>query len=208
LPIISISRQFGSGGKEIAEKISKKLNIPFYDSEIISIASKESNLNDALFENSTINITGSLIFSLYTNSPAMGLASMSVNDRIFVAQSDAIKKLAASGSCVIVGRCSDYVLAERSDLITIFVHASLSQRTERAIAKAEIAPEKASAHVLKMDKKRASYYNFYTNRKWGQADNYDLCLNAGMIGTDDCAEIICKFAELKFKNFGKSPIKE
>lgn len=198
--VITIARQFGSGGRSIGEKLAKELGIPFYDKSLIHLAAKDSGLDESLFEhadempsnsfwNTTVNNT-----SIFGNRLAI-FHDMPMNDRLFVFQSNIIKKIASEGSCVIVGRCADDILREEKNAVHVFIHASEEHKLDRIIHTYGIPEEKAREIMVKTDKKRAAYYNYYTGGKWGMAENYDLSLNSGVIGIDDAVELIIEFTK-------------
>ena len=178
--IITIGRQYGSGGREIGKKLADQLGIPFYDNELLDIAAKKSGICEELFQTNDEKPTSSLLYSLVMGS--YGGDSLPFNHKIFLAQFDAIRSIADEGPCVIIGRCGDYALEDYPNLINIFIHADLKLRVKRAIENYGIESGKAEDFVLKTDKKRASYYNFYSSRKWGNLDNYDLTVDSGFLG--------------------------
>lgn len=192
--IITISRQFGSGGREVGKKLAEALGIPFYDKELIEMAAKESGIDEELFEDEEYRtsrgfyLLGAIGFTL--GSPITSISEMSLNDRLFLVQSETIENIAEKGPCVIVGRCADYVLEEKHSTINIFIHASMKDRKERAIHSYEVDERNIEASITKIDKRRANYYNYYTDRKWGAAENYDIVLNSSKFGIDGCVEII------------------
>lgn len=196
--VITISRQFGSGGKEIGEKLAKRLEIPFYDNELIDRAAKESGFSAKAFENAESKATNSLLYSIamgmnsYGNQE-LGFAQLSLDDRIYIAQADVIRKVAEEGPCVIVGRCADYILKEHKEVINVFIWAELEYRVDRAIKLENISPMKTEENVLKFDKRRANYYNYHANGKWGKADNYNLCLRSDDLGIDNVVECIAEY---------------
>ena len=185
--VITIGREYCSGGRFIAQKIAQDLNIPFYDKELITLAAKKSGLSEAAIAASEKQRSSSLLYNLYTMGSSMPLA-----DQVFVLQSQIIRELAQQGPCVILGRCGDYVLREQPNVLKTYVYASMDTRKEFA-AQWEAAREESAANIQarieKEDRKRASYYNYYTQHRWGEAGHYDLCLNADL-GRDICAEII------------------
>ena len=193
--IITIGRQYGSGGREIGKKLADQLGIPFYDNELLDIAAKKSGICEELFQTNDEKPTSSLLYSLVMGS--YGGDSLPFNHKIFLAQFDAIRSIADEGPCVIIGRCGDYALEDYPNLINIFIHADLKLRVKRAIENYGIESGKAEDFVLKTDKKRASYYNFYSSRKLGNLDNYDLTVDSGFLGIDNTVELIKKFIELK-----------
>ena len=203
--IITIGRQFGSGGREIGRKLAERLGIPFYDKELLTHAAQASGLSQEVMAYFDEQPTNSLLYSLSTGVYSMGEVGVAnynlpVNQQVFQAQFDAIRALAENGSCVIVGRCADYVLEKHPQLVNVFVCADLQARMERVAEYDKISLADAKSRIAKSDKKRASYYNFYSGKKWGVASTYDLCVNSSMVGYDNAVEIIARFAEMKYPN--------
>ena len=196
--IITIARQFGSGGKEIGEKLSSRLEIPFYDKSIIHLAAQESGIDEDLFQSAdekalhTFWATTAGSTSIYGNRLSM-FSEMPMNDKLFIIQSNIIKRLAEE-SCVIVGRCADYILREEKNIVSVFIHADEESKKQRMIQTYEVPEKDAKEVMVKTDKKRAAYYNYYSGEKWGRADNYDLSINSGAIGIDGAVDLIIKFA--------------
>lgn len=200
--IITIGRQFGSGGREIGEVLAKKLNIPFYDKELISLAAKESGMDTEVFNNVDERATNSLLYSL-----SMGLYSfgsnfsnsneLPVNDRLYILQHQIIKKLASEGPCVIVGRCADYVLKDFDNCVNVFIHADMEYRKKRAVEIHDVKKNKAEQIVNKTDKVRANYYGFYSGQKWGFAQNYDLCIDSSKLTTDQAVALIESYLDIR-----------
>ncbi len=193
--IITISRQYGSGGREIGEKLAKELNVPFYDNEIITRAAKESGFAEAVFHRAEQKATNSLLYSIamglnsYGNQE-FGFSALSIDDQIYLAQSEVVHKMADEGPCVIVGRCADYLLREKSNVVNVFIWAKLEARVKRAIEVYDMPPTKAAEQILKIDKRRANYYNYHANEKWGRADNYHLCIQSDYVGIDGTVELL------------------
>ncbi len=199
--IITISRQYGSGGREIGEKLAKRLGIPFYDNELITRAAKESGYAEAAFQNAETKATNSLLYSIAMGMSAYGnqeggFSHLSLDDRIYLAQSDVIRKVAEEGPCVIVGRCADYILRENPSVIHFFVYADMDFRKERAIRIDSIDPDKAEDIILKKDKRRSNYYNYHSGEKWGKAQNYHMSVNSGFIGIDNTVDCLYNFVNL------------
>ena len=198
--IITITRQYGSGGREIGQKLAEKFGIKFYDHELISRAAKESGFSEVTFEKAEQKASHSLLYSLVMGinsygSQDFGFSSLSLDDKIFLAQSDVIRKVAGEGPCVIVGRCADYILKEKENVVSIFLQADLQYRIERATQLYNISAQKAAEEVVKMDKRRANYYNYHTNEKWGFSGNYDMILRTDLTTLDDVVDIIANFVE-------------
>ena len=203
--IITISRQYGSGGREIGAKLAGKLNIPFYDNELITRAAKESGFAEAAFANAESKATNSLLYSIamglnsYGNQD-LGFSHLSLDDRIYLAQSDVIRKVAAEGPCVIVGRCANYILRDVPNVVNIFIWADMKFRIERAIRIDNLSPNKAEENIAKIDKRRANYYNYHASEKWGRIENYQLALQSDAIGIDNCVDLIKLFVESDSSN--------
>ncbi len=199
--VITISREFGSGGREIAMDVAKALGVKFYDKELISLAAKESGIDPALFERIDEQASNSLLYSLSMGLFTMGQTGfsprdqISVNDQLYLLQHEIIKKLAEE-PCVIVGRCADYILRERTNCINVFIHADLEYRIERAIRLHDLPEAKSEAIVRKTDKTRANYYQFYTENKWGVASNYHLSLNSAKLSKEQVVDIITHYVEV------------
>lgn len=198
--IITISRQYGSGGREIGEKLAKALNIPFYDNEIISRAAKESGFAEAAFKNAENKATNSLLYSIAMSmntygSQDIGFTRLSLDDQIYIAQSNVIRKVAMEGPCVIVGRCADYVLKDFDNVVHVFIWADLDYRIKRAIEKNNLDTQKPEENVLKIDKRRANYYNYHASEKWGKAENYHICIKSDYAGIDNSVQCIKAYIE-------------
>ena len=195
--IITISRQYGSGGRFIGRKLAEALDIPFYDKELITMSAEESGMSKEIFEKADEKAANSLLYTLSMNAyPLHGMAGvpdLPLNDKVFLVQSEVIRKLAAKGPCVIVGRCADYVLRENPNCVNVYIYSDMEDRVSRATTYYNLSADRAQEQIQKTDKKRAAYYNFYTNLKWGRAENYDLSLNSAKIGVDGCVEVIRSF---------------
>ena len=199
--VITIGRQLGSGGREIGQVIAKKLGISFYDKELLAEAAKKSGLAKELFENHDEKPTNSFLYSLVMDTYSLGYSSstfsdMPLNHKIFLAQFEAIKKLAGEGPCVMVGRCADYALADWKDCFSIFIHADLDARIRRIATKYKLSDKKAKDTIIKTDKSRSSYYNYYTNKKWGDAQSYNLCIDSSKLGIESTAQVIIQAVQI------------
>lgn len=193
--IITIGRQFGSGGRAVGKELAKELGIGYYDKEILNVAAKESGLCQSLFEHHDEKPTNSFLYSLVMDTYSMGYNSgsyldMPLNHKVFLAQFDSIKKLAERESCVIVGRCADYALEDFSNVYRVFIHANMDCRIKRVMEYDSVNEAKAKDIILKNDKQRSSYYNYYTSKKWGDAKSYDLTINSSVLGIDGCVSMI------------------
>lgn len=198
--IVTISRQYASGGREVAEKLAAEYGIPFYDRALIARAAKESGFAEAAFDNVEMKATNSLLYSIAMGmnaygSPDIGYTHLSLDDRIYIAQSDIIRKVADEGPCIIVGRCADYVLRERKDVINIFVWSSMPFRIKRAIERDGIEPDRAEETIIRMDKRRANYYNYHAVERWGAVTNYHLAIQNDFRGVDKTVEVIKQFID-------------
>lgn len=199
--VITISRQYGSGGRFIGRKLAEALDIPFYDKEIILRAAEESGLSREIMEQLEEKPTNSLLYTLSLNAGLLRGGTVSpelpLSDQVFLVQSDTIRKMANQGPCVIVGRCSEYILRDRKRCVRVYLYADMDSRIARATTYYGLPTDKAREKLQKMDKKRASYHNFYTGMKWGQAENYDLAVNTASLGVDGTVELIRRFVELR-----------
>lgn len=200
--IITIGRQLGSRGREIGRKLAAVLDIPFYDKELIVEAAKQSGLSEKMFENADEKPTNSFLYSLVMSmQPGSGLYNhyndFLNNDNIFKIQSDVIRDLADKGPCIIVGRCADYVLRDRSDLVKVFIHADAEVRTKRIMQRDNVSEKDARNAVAKADKRRGNYYNFYTNGVWGDVKNYDISLDSGKLNINKCVSLLADYIKLR-----------
>ena len=200
--IITIARQYGSGGHDIGKKLSEELKIPFYDKELLERAAKDSGFCQEIFENYDEKPTNSFLYSLVMDTYSMGystaaFAEMPLNHKIFLAQFNAIKDIAKEGPCVIVGRCADYALADFPNVVNVYLYADMQSRIARIARRHDVTDSKAKDLIQKTDKSRASYYNYYTNKKWGEATGYDLCLNTASLGIDGTIHMIREFSAYK-----------
>ena len=200
--IITIGREFGSGGQYVGEELAKRLGVKLYDKELLQQAAKESGFCEEIFENHDEKPTNSFLYSLVMDTySANGYSTasfldMPLNHKVFLAQFETIKKIAERESCVIVGRCADYALADHPNCINVFVKADMDYRVKLVAKRANVTENKAKDMINKQDKQRASYYNYYTSKKWGDSKSYDLCLDASKLGIDGCVDMILKFKEI------------
>ena len=199
--IITIARQYGSGGREVGEKVSEKLNIPIYDKLLITEAAAKGEFNEDVLKMADESAASSLLYTLAMGSNSLGAAmhfgyKMPLNDKLFLRQSDVIREYAESGSGIFIGRCADYVLKNEEKIIRVFIYGDLEHRCQRVL---ERHPDLKSSQVIdvinKVDKRRSTYYNFYTGNKWGKFDNYDIAINSSNLGIEGTADIICRFVD-------------
>lgn len=199
--IITITRQYGSGGHEIGKALAEKLGISFYDKELISIAAKESGVSPEIFKDVDEKATNSLLYSLSTGLYSYGnnfssVNDLPVNDRLYILQHKIIRELSDKENFVVVGRCADYVLRDNPNVIKVFIYADIDSRVKRAVARHDIDPARAKQAVLKADKRRANYYSFYSGKKWGQVDNYDICLNTTNLSIEQAVSVITDYLDI------------
>lgn len=192
--IITIGRQCGSGGREVGIALSKELEIPYYDKELLKRAAKESGLCEEVFEKFDEKPTSSLLYSIVMDPYSLGISAngidMPINHKVFLAAFDTIKKVADEGPCVMIGRCADYALSDYKNVVNFFLFAPLEERIQRVSERMGITPEKAKDYIQKTEKQRASYYNYYTTKKWGATTSYNFCLDTSILGIDGTVELI------------------
>lgn len=202
--IITIARQYGSGGREIGELLAKELGIKCYDKELLKRAAKESGICEDIFENHDEKPTNSFLYSLVMDTYSFGYTSaafsdMPINQKVFLAQFNAIKEIANEGPCVIVGRCADYILEDYDNCLSVFIHSDLNKRMHRVAVRNDLTISKAKDRIVKTDKQRASYYDYYSNKKWGDAKSYNLCIDSGMTGIKGAVALIKEAISIKEK---------
>ena len=197
--IITIGRQFGSGGREVGQKLAEKLGIPFYDKELLKIAARDSGICEELFENFDEKPTNSFLYTLVMDPYSLGFGTsgeLPLNHKVFLAAFDTIKSIAEKdGTCVFVGRCADYALRDYSNVVNAFIYADIDDRIKRIAKKYELTDAKAKDLIRKEDKSRASYYNYYTSKRWGEMKGYDICLNSSQFGIDNCVDMLYRSEE-------------
>ena len=186
--IITISREFGSGGRFIGEEVAKKLGIVYYDKNIINEIAEKSGLSpEYIQENAELSPKKGLFAYAFAGRDVTG---KSVEDLVYEAQRKVILELAEKESCVIIGRNADYILKDRDDVLNVFIHGDTPEKIQRITRLYNVEEQKAVKMMVDIDKRRMANYNFYTNQKWGKADNYTLCLNSSQLGYDRCEKII------------------
>ena len=199
--VITIGREFGSGGSLIGKELAHYFGIKYYDKELLERAANESGICQELFEHHDEKPTNSFLYSLVMDTYSFGYSTagfseMPMNHKIFLAQFDAIKKLASEGPCVMVGRCADYALSDNPDLFSIFVHADLDWRVSRISGKYLKSAKESKDMIQKTDKSRSSYYNYYSNKKWGAAQGYTLCIDSSRLGIEGSVKAIAQAVEI------------
>ena len=206
--VITIGRQYGSAGRQIGRALAEELGIKCYDKELLDRAAKDSGMCQELFENHDEKPTNSFLYSLVMDTYSFGYSSsafsdMPINQKVFLAQFETIKKIASEGPCIMIGRCADYALADFDNCLSVFIHASLETRIRRIAKLYDLTDAKAKDKIQKADKKRSSYYNYYTSKKWGDVDSYDLSIDSGKMGIDGTIELILKAIQQKEKGYKK-----
>lgn len=200
--IITIGRECGSGGRHIGKKLAEELGVKCYDKELIDVAVKKSGLCKEIFETHDEKPTSSFLYSLVMDTYSLGYASsaymdMPLNHKVFLAQFDTIKQIASEESCVIIGRCADYALADFPNVVTVFITADEDVKIKTLMDRHDMTEAQAKSFMVKTDKKRASYYNYYSSKRWGDSKSYDLCINSSKVGMDGAIRMIKAFADEK-----------
>lgn len=198
--ILAIGRQFGSGGREIGQKLAKEFGIAYYDKELITEAARESGLCEDIFERADERANRSLSYAFtmgYSSFIGMFTPYNDIlsNDTLFKIQSDTIRNIAEKGSCVLVGRCADYILRDDPACLSVFISNTVEIRIQKIIERMGVTVEQAKELMTKNDKSRAAYYNYYTNKTWGMASSYNLCVDASILGIDGTVAFIKRFIE-------------
>ena len=201
--VITIARQYGSGGKTIGEMLAKKLNIPYYDKDLMKLASEESGINEALFVNADEKVNNSLLYRIARNVYQGELIppesdDFTSKDNLFNYQAKIIRGLAEEHSCVIIGRCADFVLQEYDNVLSVFIHAPKDFCMEQAAKKHSMSQKELEKLIAKTDKNRADYYKYHTGREWTDARNYDLCLDSSKLGFERCVDEITAYIKVRF----------
>lgn len=200
--IVTIERQYASGGRRVGELVAKQLGIPFYSERILELAARELGVDKGYLIHAEERVTKSLLYNLAMSVTAgfVEEKGMPLTQKVFLTESKLIKKFAAEGSCVLVGRCADYVLKDRKDCLKVFIHAERKDRIQRAVNEYQIAENTVESILNGHDKRRASFYFNNSGNKWGEKEYYDLCLNSSTLGIETCADLI---AGLCSKDSGK-----
>ena len=199
--IICVGRQLGSGGHDIARMLALDFNAKYYDQELLNLAAKESGISEKFFEQND-ECRGIFRSLFHLHASHVGDNNMYNNDfsqeNLFKFQSDAILKAADEGSCVFVGRCADYILRERTDVVSVFISASKRFRIDQIMAKQHLDVPEANKYIKQRESQRASYYNYYTGKKWGSAESYDLCIDSSVLGLQATERFIADFIRKRF----------
>lgn len=202
--VITIARQYGSGGKTIGAMLAKKLGVNCYSHEILRLASEESGINERLFGQTDERLKISSWFKPLKRPYEGGLISPKSNDftsdeNLFNYQAKIMKDLAENESCVIIGRCADYVLKDYPKVLSVFIHADKEFCLDRAMERHSMTVREMERYIEKTDKERADFYKYYTGREWTDARNYDLCLDSGKLGFEKCVEEIVSYMKIRFE---------
>ena len=198
--VITVGRQYGSGGREIGTMLAEKLGIAYYDDMLLKEAAKESGLCEDLFrsfDERPKSFLSSVAMDPYSFSMNHVMPKGSIEQQVYLATYDTIKKLADKGPCVLIGRCADYALKDRDDVINLFITAPLENRIERVARRNGITRDEAKERIKRTDKSRASYYNYYSSKDWGDAKSYDLCIDSSLLGIEGTVELLEKLVTLK-----------
>jgi len=198
--VISISREVGSGGRLIGKRLAARLGIPCYDRTIIQKTAEKSGLSPDFIARAEERARSRFHLSIAPigiGAPAFADQSVPVSHQAFFAQAEVIRELADQGPCVVVGRCSDYVLGDRPDCLKIFIHADLPSRIARCVNEYHLPAQDIGREILQMDRGRANYYNYYTGHDWGDMRRYDLTLNSSVIGVEGAVELISSLAKVR-----------
>ncbi len=189
--IITISREFGSGGRTIGKLVAERLGYQFYDRELVNKVAERSGFSPEFIEEGGeyASAKSSLLFAMAT-AGQYSADGLSMHDRLYIEQTRFIEELAEQGKCVIVGRCADYILRDNKDCLHVFIHADMASRAKRIVERYGEKDKSPEKRLAEKDQKRRVYYKNYTGRNWGQAQNYDLCLNSGVLGEEACVELI------------------
>jgi cytidylate kinase len=201
--ILSIGRQFGSGGGEVGKKLANELNIAYYDKELLSIAARDSGLCPEIFEKADEQESNRLSYAFSLGFSPLGMYipydDILSNEKLFLLQSETIRSLAAKESCVIIGRCSDYILRDNPSCVSFFIHNTFDNRVKHIAEREKVSETRAKELIAKVDKSRAAYYNYYTNKLWGVASSYNFSLDVSILGTDGTVAFLKDFIRRKFK---------
>ena len=199
--VIAISRQYGSGGHEIGRKLAQKLGISFYDKELLTKIAQDSGMSKSLIEYYDEMPSKSFLFSLAMDAYPMSFTEVPINQKVFQAQVETVKKIAEEGSCVIIGRCADSILSDMPNLISVFIHADMDAKIARVKERDGLSEDKAKERIIKTDKKRASFYNYYSlDKRWGDLNSHDLTISSSKLGIDKSVELLCEYVKLRGLN--------
>ena len=198
--VITVGRQYGSGGREIGTMLAQRLGISYYDDMLLKKAAEESGLCEELFH-SFDERPKSFLYSIALDPYSFSLSHItpkgSIEQQVYLATYDTIKKLADQGPCVLIGRCADYALKDRDDVVTVFITAPIESRIKRVAQRNNISEDEAKDRIRKRDKDRASYYNFYSAKEWGDAKSYNLCIDSSLLGIEGTVDLLESMLKIK-----------
>lgn len=202
--VITIARGYGSGGRTIGKMLSEELGIPYYDRDLLRLASDDSGINQELFAKADEKLKKSLLFKIARNIYKGELIppdsdEFVSNDNLFNYQAKIIKELADTETCIIIGRCADFILKDHPNVVRLFVHAPLQDCINTLVEMTGKSDKEVEKQILEIDKHRAEYYKYYTGREWENAKHYDLCLNSSKLGFDKCVEIVKSYLQIRFR---------
>ncbi|MBN7774372.1 AAA family ATPase [Clostridium aminobutyricum] len=196
--IVTISRQYGSGGRLVGQRLAEDMGVPFYDKALLDRIAEESGFSKELIENAEMKAKNSFIYTLATSlggSGETGIEGLSLNDRFFLAQVEVVRKIAVEGPCVIVGRCADYILKDQPQVTNFFICADMTERIKRSVQEYGLSEKNSEHEIQKIDKARANYYTYHTGQKWGDVTNYHMTVNSGNIALEDIASLLEEYLE-------------
>ena len=198
--VITIGRQYGSLGHEIGERVAELFGIKYYDKAILTEAAKHSGICEEMLKIHDETATNSFLYNLVMDNYSFGISTlpnmdMPISQKVFMAQYNTIQKLAQESPCVIVGRCADYVLQDNKNTVRIFIYCDFEERVKRVMEQNNLSDSKARELIRSKDKQRSSYYNYYSSKKWGKAESYDLCIDSSLLGIEGTAIFIKDFVE-------------
>lgn len=200
--VITIARQYGSGGREIGHRLAEELGIRCYDHDLIVMAAEKSGMSEEVLHHADEKAASSLLYTLVMGSNMyrgnIDHFNVPINDRLFATQAEIIRDLAAKESCVIVGRCADYILYEHTQCVRVFLYADFENRVKTVAERLSVSEDEAREQITKTDRRRSNYYNYYTGRKWGRLDNYDLAIATDKIGTENTVRMISDFTKMAY----------
>lgn len=201
--VVAIGRQYGSGGRQIGEALASLMGVPFFDRELIKLAAEKSGISPDAFAHIDETATNSLLYALSTGSHLLSghfssISDLPMNDKLYILQNNIIRDIVKENeSCVIVGRCADFILRDEPNCMSVFIHAPFETRAKRVMEGNDISMSAAETRTQKNDKKRASYYRFYTNREWGNVKNYEISVNSSVLGIPGTAKLLLEFIKAR-----------
>ena len=199
--IVTIAREYGSGGRECGKKLAELTGYKFYDKDLITLAAQKSGMSTDALNSDDEKAASSLLYTLALGSSiynsGMGSVNLPINDKLFVVQSQIIKDIANSGEgAIIVGRCADYVLSERDNVVKVYITSDFDTRVNTVMKRHDLTQSQARDLIIKTDKRRSNYYSYYTGEKWGKADKYDVVVSTARIGIDGAAGLIADYIKM------------